>query len=411
MRREALIAAVFGAVFCFACWAVALYQLAKTPQARAAGEGASRIPAADPFDAYLRADLPVADGFDFPVGDREGEGTYVDPATGKRHTGWRVDTAFGQRFRLGLHPGEDWNGRGGADTDRGQPVHCLAAGRVIVADDFGQPWGRVVMVEHLFYENHHKKRIRSVYAHLASMEVEPGQDLSRRQVIGSIGQDPKGLYRAHLHLELRWDLGLPPTYWPSSHDRDRDWLDEHYAPPSAFIRSHRRLFVPQAERTLVLVHRASASLRLVQAGKRVAQVPVGFGQREGRKRRRGDLRTPLGQYRVVHRHRGEFSGRFGAYYGGHWIKINYPNPADAAWGLTRGLITRAQAAAIGRAFDRRAATPGKTRLGGGIGFHGWIDDWDLDGDRLLSWGCVVMRNADIRRLYDRIPIGAAVVLF
>jgi lipoprotein-anchoring transpeptidase ErfK/SrfK len=52
-----------------------------------------------------------------------------------------------------------------------------------------------------------------------------------------------------------------------------------------------------------------------------------------------------------------------------------------------------------------------TALGGGIGFHGWIDDWDLEGPRRLSWGCVVMRNADIRQLFDRVPIGAMVVIF
>jgi lipoprotein-anchoring transpeptidase ErfK/SrfK len=43
--------------------------------------------------------------------------------------------------------------------------------------------------------------------------------------------------------------------------------------------------------------------------------------------------------------------------------------------------------------------------------HGWLDDWDLEGSRRLSWGCVVMRNADIRQLFDRVPLGAMVVIF
>ena len=41
---------------------------------------------------------------------------------------------------------------------------------------------------------------------------------------------------------------------------------------------------------------------------------------------------------------------------------------------------------------------------------GWSGDWDLDGPRRLSWGCVVMRNDDLRRLFNQIPVGAMVVI-
>jgi hypothetical protein len=52
-----------------------------------------------------------------------------------------------------------------------------------------------------------------------------------------------------------------------------------------------------------------------------------------------------------------------------------------------------------------------TRLGGGIGFHGWIQEWENSGPRHLSWGCVVMHIYDIKRLYDQLPEGAMVVIF
>ena len=97
--------------------------------------------APDPFARYLEADQPVADGFDFPVGDADGQGAYTDPATGKTHHGFYVATRFGDRISLGLHPGEDWNGRGGGNTDEGQPVHAAAAGRVVHVSQGQALWG------------------------------------------------------------------------------------------------------------------------------------------------------------------------------------------------------------------------------------------------------------------------------
>lgn len=116
-------------------------------------------------------------------------------------------------------------------------------------------------------------------------------------------------------------------------------------------------------------------------------------------------------YFVIQKHRGEFTGEYGEYYGGHWIKINYPNKYDAGRGLTEGIIKSEQASAIDERWRKRAATLENTDLGGGIGFHGWIREWDNNGSRHLSWGCVVMHIYDISRLYEQIPVGAMVVIF
>ena len=62
-------------------------------------------------------------------------------------------------------------------------------------------------------------------------------------------------------------------------------------------------------------------------------------------------------------------------------------------------------------WDARAPTPETTRLGGGIGFHGWAREWPNDGPRHLSWGCVVLHLSDISNFYDRLPEGAMVVIF
>ena len=106
---------------------------------------------ASSFDRWLRNPYPVANGFSFPVGDGEGGGSYTDP-TGHRHDGWYVATHLGDVYPLGIHTGEDWNGRGGGDTDIGQPVMAVATGKVVVARRFPNPWGFVVMIEHIVLE-------------------------------------------------------------------------------------------------------------------------------------------------------------------------------------------------------------------------------------------------------------------
>jgi murein DD-endopeptidase MepM/ murein hydrolase activator NlpD len=362
----------------------------------------------NPFDLYLLADVPVADGFDFPVGDADGRGAYTSTA-GATYPGWRVSTHFLDAISVGTHPGEDFNGTGGGNTDLGQPVHALAAGRVVVAEDHGPLWGNVVVIEHLFYENHHKRRIRSLYAHLGELRVGEGDDVIRRQTIGAIGQDPDRVYWAHLHLELRWDLSLPTTHWPV--DWSEDQYRAAYAEPSRFIAEHRQLFVPQEEDRLVLVDHASYRMRLYQDGDVVGAFPISLGQGEGRKRRFGDDRTPKGMYFVVRRHRGEFSGEWADYFGGHWLKINYPNPWDAAFGREQGWITTAQEQEITSVWQQRELTLSDTKLGKGIGFHGWVEDWSEDGPRHLSWGCIVMQNDDIARVWDDIQNGTMVVIF
>jgi len=365
---------------------------------------------ASPFDRWLRNPYPVAAGFSFPVGDGEGGGTYTDPA-GTKHDGWYVATHLGDEYALGIHTGEDWNGRGGGDTDFGLPVMAVATGKVVVARRFANPWGLVVMIEHIVLDGHDKRRVRSQYAHLSRVDVREGQIVRGRDVIGAIGKDPDGDYPAHLHLEIRSDLTIGPTYWPSDHGRDGAWIRKRYLDPSAFIRAHRKLPDPAAEPQIVLVDQARYRMQ-IRVGARVRrEMEIGLGQEAGQKRREGDLRTPKGIYFVVDKQKGSFGGEWGAYFGGHWIKVNYPGPADAAWGVENGVVDEATAAAITDAWSERKLTPQNTPLGSGIGFHGWASEWKGRGGAHLSFGCVVLHNRDIASWFDEVAVGTMVIIF
>lgn len=110
------------------------------------------------FDRFLKADFEPADGFDFPIGDVNARGSYTDKATGKSYNGWFIATQFTEKYDFGIHPGEDWNGVGGGNTDLGQDVFAVANGRVVFAEHCGKLWGNVVILEHIFYENNEKKK-------------------------------------------------------------------------------------------------------------------------------------------------------------------------------------------------------------------------------------------------------------
>jgi len=156
----------------------------------------------------------LARSFDFPVGIPDGENYYLASKFGNRN-----------------HLGEDWNGRGGGNTDLGDPVHAIANGVVTVAEDICCGWGNVVRVVHKLEGHPNFKYLESVYAHLDKINVVEGQLLSKGQNLGTIGT-AHGTYVAHLHLELRdfIDMSMGPGY-------SSDW--EGYLDPSAFIRNNR----------------------------------------------------------------------------------------------------------------------------------------------------------------------------
>jgi hypothetical protein len=116
-------------------------------------------------------------------------------------------------------------------------------------------------------------------------------------------------------------------------------------------------------------------------------------------------------YYVIQKHSGDFDGPYAAYFGGYWIRINYPNAFDAMRGKSQNLISSPQAQEIATKWANRQPTLERTAMGGGIGFHGWNKEWDNRGTRQLSFGCIVLHLSDVARFYERVPEGTMVVIF
>ena len=161
---------------------------------------------------------PLADGFDYPVGKPDAVGYYK-----------------ARGFWPGVHPGEDWNGKGGGNTDLGDAVYSIANGVVVASADYKRGWGHCVIVRHAYRAANGKVvYVDSQYAHLNVRNVKLHQVIERGTKVGTIGT-AHGKYLAHLHFEIRKNLriGMNRSQFPRTY--------EHYYNPTSFIEKYRKL--------------------------------------------------------------------------------------------------------------------------------------------------------------------------
>lgn len=347
-------------------------------------------------------DTLLCKGFDFPVGNKNGKGVYIDLQTDKTHNGWYKAVKFCKKYEFGLHPAEDWNGNGGGNTDLGQAVYSIGKGKVINAENAGGNWGNTVVVEHIYYENAAVQKLRSYYMHLDSMLVKKGDFVKRRQQIGTLGGN-FGMFPAHLHLELRKEtlFNKPVTFWPPE---DEKLIRENYENPTEFIKEHRQIYNPVNDSIIVIALKNKYKLYICKFGKITKVIPIALGQEPvGHKVKQGDNKTPEGEYYINEKQLGPFGGTWGEYFGPAWIRISYPNIFDAAAGLKNGLINSTEYNLIKKAVNKKSFPPKNTTLGGGIGIHGWAGSWEIGEKNNLTWGCISINNEQLLEFYKLVP--------
>lgn len=165
------------------------------------------------FPKHLLKALPIANRFDFPVRPPDGEGA-----------------AVARPFAAGSHAGEDWNTAVG-DGDLGELVASPGDGWVTLAMDFQGGWGKVVLVDYRLSPGSRPPVVEMMFAHLGEIDVKPYDFVARGQVLGKIG-NADGVYKAHLHWEVRTILGL--GLGGAYADDLKPWQA-----PSAFVSAHR----------------------------------------------------------------------------------------------------------------------------------------------------------------------------
>jgi murein L,D-transpeptidase YafK len=154
---------------------------------------------------------------------------------------------------------------------------------------------------------------------------------------------------------------------------------------------------------VVDVDSAKRELRVLQGDKVLAVFnPVSVGRwGVSDEKRRGDGKTPLGQYRIAWV---KSTGNFGPFMG-----FDYPSVARAEKGLASGEISKAEFGAIQRAHAEGIVPPQNTRLGGYIGIHG-LGRADPGIHRDLNWtkGCIAVTNAQMSQIMRLVGEGTIV---
>lgn len=170
--------------------------------------------------------VPVTDGFDFPVGDLDGQGWAV---SGYRFLQW-------SDYSNSWHPGEDWNKNGSALADWGAPVYSIAHGLVIFSG-WNTAQGNIILIEHYLPDG---RQVWSQYSHLDARHVEKGEIVGRRQEIGTVGRGPSNRFSPHLHFEIRKKY-QPSNGWPRTNGTAwvKAKVEEYYHDPTNFIQQNR----------------------------------------------------------------------------------------------------------------------------------------------------------------------------
>lgn len=113
----------------------------------------------------------------------------------------------------------------------------------------------------------------------------------------------------------------------------------------------------------------------------------------GHKTRKGDGKTPEGNYRLMYKNPKSICDRS--------LELNYPNTDDARRAFEHHLITVDQYLQIVRATENHTMPPQSTLLGGNVFIHG--------ADHCMrhpeaTHGCIALHNSDMEKLFNLVPL-------
>ena len=150
--------------------------------------------------------------------------------------------------------------------------------------------------------------------------------------------------------------------------------------------------LPEIKNPRLVVKKSARKLEIFDGAKLIKTYRAGLGFTPvGDKEIEGDGKTPEGDFYIFTKNE---NSKFYLSLG-----ISYPSAEDARRGLENELISKNEYERIIEAIKNRQVPPQKTRLGGEIYIHGngGATDW--------THGCVALADADMKELFDAVPVG------
>ena len=150
--------------------------------------------------------------------------------------------------------------------------------------------------------------------------------------------------------------------------------------------------LPILEKPYLVVKKKERKLELFDDKILIRTYKIGLGfAPEGDKEKQGDGKTPEGEFFIFTKNpKSSFYLSLG---------VSYPSIDDAKRGLEQNTITQKEHDSIVKAINNKQMPLQKTKLGGEIYIHGngSATDW--------TWGCIALDDADMKELFNAIPIG------
>ena len=155
----------------------------------------------------------------------------------------------------------------------------------------------------------------------------------------------------------------------------------------------------------IVIDKSDHTLSLFAGNKYLKSYHVEFGDGgPDAKEIMGDHKTPEGNFYISQK---SILRPADEYLGSRWLRISYPNIADADRGIEKGLISAEVYNQIAEAIHAGAIPPQTTPLGGGVGIHGGgVPEFGKN----WTWGCIGLSNADIEDFYDNVGVGTEVII-
>ncbi|MFV8818601.1 L,D-transpeptidase family protein [Haliea sp. E17] len=165
----------------------------------------------------------------------------------------------------------------------------------------------------------------------------------------------------------------------------------------------RSLAQPPANQPWLLIDTSAMTVSIMRGDSSVKtydNMAIGSGGTSWDKRR-GDGKTPLGEFRILEIRP---SARFDLF-----MAIDYPTIHHALQARSQGDLSDAEFARIESAWHARRWPPQDTVLGGHLGIHG-TGAGSLEIHRDINWtdGCIALTNEQVEDLATRIGPGTFV---